>query len=792
MAQNTKVSKHYSVLKKAEDMSLKVLDLVNQEKFSLLKSKDLQNFTKEFKTRLQNGEKLIDLMPEAFAIAYLAIKKVYGINLYNVQIMGGYALHHGDVAEMRTGEGKTLTAILPAYLNALEGKGVHIITVNEYLSTRDAINTGRVFSLLGMTTGSITSEKNENEKRIEYNKDITYMTNSELGFDYLRDNLVKSMDKKTQRSFNYAIVDEVDSILIDEARTPLIISGGTDVSPDEYLQANEIVEKMQEGDYQFDKETNQAYLTSQGAEFIEQQLNLQNLYSYSNSELVHRIHNALQAHFRFKEGVDYAVKNDEIVLIDIFTGRFLEGRQYSNGLNQAIEAKEKIKIKPETKVYASITYQNLFRMYKKLSGMSGTALPEEEELTTVYNMRVIPIPTNKPLIRIDKPDLVFSTEAAKFNKVIERIIEVHKTKQPILVGTRSVQDSEKVSKMLEKNQIKHEVLNAKNHSREAEIIMKAGELNSITISTNMAGRGTDIKLGEGVIELGGLYVLGTERHESRRIDQQLRGRSGRQGDIGISQFMVSLDDEIMQRAGLKKIQKFMNSLDGAPIESKIVAKSLTLAQKKLEGLNYDSRKSIIEYDDVLNQQRLLTYKQRDLILVSKNIEVIIESMIKGFVKFVSDDINSYNGTLFSSVKFINGINFNIKGLKIEAKEINKEEAIDYVSEELIKIFKEGNKNIDIDEKNSKFRGIILYALDSSWQEQIERLDRLKIGIRYRQYAQKNPVQAYVLEADKLFSFYKNEIQQKTSLIILRNLFHEDIKEVLINETIRETKEFLVK
>ncbi|NQX83121.1 MAG: preprotein translocase subunit SecA [Mycoplasmataceae bacterium] len=792
MRDKIKISKHFSVLKKAEDLSFKVFALLKQEEFLNANSTNLRRFTEKFKLRLKNGESLEDIMPEAFAIAYRAVQLVYGINLYKIQIMGGYALHKGDVAEMKTGEGKTLTAILPAYLNALENKGVHIVTVNEYLSTRDALNTGKVFKLLGMTTGSLTTEQSEKQKKSEYMKDITYMTNSEVGFDYLRDNLVSDINSKTQRTFNYAIVDEVDSVLIDEARTPLIISGGSDVSSGEYLRVDNLIKKFHEGDYEFDKETNQSYLTAQGAQFVEKKLKLKNLYSYSNSELVHRIHNALQAHFRFKEGIDYTVKDGEIVLIDIFTGRFLHGRQYSNGINQAIEAKERIEIKPETKIYASITYQNLFRMYKKLSGMSGTAVPEEEELTSVYNMRVIPIPTNMPLIREDKADLVFSTTKAKFGKVIDIISEIHKTEQPILVGTRSVQDSEEVSRLLSNKKIKHEILNAKNHSREADIIMNAGKKGSITISTNMAGRGTDIKLGKGVIELGGLFVIGTERHESRRIDDQLRGRSGRQGDIGVSQFVVSLDDEIMQRAGLKKIQKFMNSLDDTPIESKLVTKSLTTAQKKLEGLNYDSRKSVIEYDDVLNQQRLLTYKQRDVILVSKDIESIIEHMIRKFVIFISENEHSHNGTLFSSKRFIEGINFNIKGINILLKDINKEEAINYVSKKLIDIFRDGYKNIEKKEKESKFRSIILYALDSSWQEQIDRLDRLKTGIRYRQYAQKNPVQAYVFEADKLFTFYRNEIQQKTSLIILRNLFHQDIKEVMINETIRDTKEILVK
>ncbi len=791
-AKRVDVSKHFSVLRKAEDLSFEVLDLMKQEKFSNANAEKLKVITKELKQRLQSDETLDDIMAEAFAAAYRAVQLVYGINLYRVQIMGGYALHNGDVAEMRTGEGKTLTAIAPAYLNALAGQGVHVITVNEYLSTRDALNTGRVFSILGLETGSVISEQTPEEKRKEYAKDITYMTNSEVGFDYLRDNLVKDKSAKTQRKLNFAIIDEVDSVLIDEARTPLIISGGSDVTEDEYVLANNLVLKMVEGDYEFDKETNQAYLTPQGAELVENELKLNNLYSYENSNLVHRIHNALQAHFRFKEGVDYAVKDDEIVLIDIFTGRFLEGRQYSNGLNQAIEAKEQIKIKPETKVFASITYQNFFRMYSKLSGMSGTAEAEAEELSAVYNMRVLPIPTNRPIQRVDKPDLIFSTTKVKFERIVEKIEAIHKTSQPILVGTRSVTDSELVSKMLTEKGIKHEILNAKNHAREAEIIARAGELNSITISTNMAGRGTDIKLGEGVRELGGLYVIGSERHESRRIDDQLRGRSGRQGDVGTSQFLVSLEDEIMQRSGMKKVQKFMNSLDKAPIESKMVSKALTSAQKRLEGMNYDSRKSVIEYDDVLNQQRLLTYRQRDLILNSDNVKEVVETMLHGFVEFVAKDKHAYEGGAFKSKNFILLINHNIKGLNLPIIDVSMDEAIEYASERLISAFVNSIKDDDTKDTNTRLRQVMIFAIDTSWQDQIDRLNRLKVGIRYRQYAQKNPVQAYVLEADKMFDFYRDEIKKKTSLIILRNIFHEDVHELFANESQRETKEILIK
>jgi len=787
------INKHYSVLRNAEITADKVLAKVQEEKFSLAKAEDLKKITQDLKKRLLKKDDLDSIMVEAFAAAYKAVDLVYGIKLYKVQIMGGYALHKGDVAEMKTGEGKTLTAILPAYLNALSGKSVHIITVNEYLSSRDALNTGRVFTLLGLTTGSIKSDMEPEDKKIEYRKNIVYMTNSELGFDYLRDNLVQDINEKTQTGLKYAIVDEVDSVLIDEARTPLIISGGSAVSEEEYIRVDDLVLKLGEGDYDIDKESKQAFLTKEGADFIEKETGIVNLYSFSNSEFVHRIHNALQAHNIYKLDVDYTVRDDEIVLIDIFTGRFLEGRQYSNGLNQALEAKERIKIKPETRVYASITYQNLFRMYDKLSGMSGTAVPEEEELSAIYNMRVIPIPTNRPMIRKDKPDVIFATSKAKFKALIKKIIEIHKKGIPILVGTRSVQDSENVSAELNKLNIKHEVLNAKNHAREADIIENAGKMNSITISTNMAGRGTDIKLGEGVTELGGLFVLGSERHESRRIDDQLRGRSGRQGDVGESQFYVSLDDEIMVRAGLKKIQKFAGSLDDTPIESKMIAKSITNSQKKLEGLNYDSRKYIVEYDDVLNQQRLITYKQRDSVLTSNDLNSIVKKMIEGFVKYIAEEAQAYDGNKFNSINLIKGMKMNIPDLEVTEQKISKDEAIEYLTIKLKEHYdKKFNKEED-EEFSERLRSILIYSIDSSWQEQIERLNRLKTGIRYRQYAQKNPVQAYVLESDKLFNFFKNENIEKTILILFKNSVEErEIKELIREEEREVHKDILIK
>ncbi len=765
--------KYFAALRNAEDFAIKVLARVAELKD--IKGAEFKRKTEEFKTVIKEKKITSELLVEAFSIAYRAIEEVYGISLYKVQVMGGFALNEGDVAEMKTGEGKTLTAILPAYYNALFGKGVHIITVNEYLASRDAYNTGKVFNQLGITVGHIESKMEPHEKREQYKRDITYSTNAEIGFDYLRDNLVRNKEDKVQRGFNYAIVDEVDSILIDEARTPLIISGGSNFEDSDYENADNFVKSLLIEDYTIDKETRQSFLTDSGVRKAEEHFDTNNLYSYKNSRLVHLIVNALQANYIYKFDVDYTVRGDEIVLIDSFTGRLLEGRQFSEGLNQAIEAKENVEIKPETKTFASVTYQNLFRMYKKLSGMSGTALAEEEEFLEVYNMRVLQIPTNLPIQRLDLVDIVFATKKAKYKAVIKRVYEIHKTGQPILLGTRSVSESEIISRQLTGLGIKHEVLNAKNHAREAEIIAKAGEKNQITIATNMAGRGTDIKLAEGVIELGGLFVLGTERNESRRIDDQLRGRSGRQGDIGYSQFYVSLDDEIMQRAGLKRVQKFLKSIDDSPIVSKSVQRSITIAQKKLEGLNYDYRKSIIEYDDVLNTQRILTYNQRDSILKMNDYNSTVDTMIRTFVKNLLQEEFSYdNEGKFNSIIFFermkNQYNItieNFNGLTMEESSI-----IAY--EKLLNKFKEKveyMKNNDLDVLTF-IRNVLIMSLDMNWQDQIDKLSKLKSGIRYRQYAQKNPVQIYVQESNQLFELYKKQIIEQGVTVILNTVLRK--------------------
>ncbi len=787
--------RNFKILKTAEEVAISVLKRVEELKKEKFSEKQLKDTTARLKKDFIAGKDLDDLIVEAFACAHYAIELTYGITLYKVQIMGGYALHKGDVAEMKTGEGKTLTAILPTYLNALSGKGVHVITVNEYLSSRDALNVGKVFSKLGISVGDVTKDQKPEEKRIAYHKDITYITNSEVGFDYLKDYMVQYPTSKVQRRrFNYAIIDEVDSILIDEARTPLIIAGGEQIDEGEYENADEFVQTLiLDRDFEIDMETKQAYLTYDGARKAETHYHFKNLYSYENSKTVHRIHNALQANNIFHFDVDYTVKDDKVVLIDIFTGRLLEGRTFSEGLHQAIEAKEHTKINPENKTFAAITYQNLFRMYDKLAGMSGTAFSEEEELLNIYNMRVIEIPTNMPMIREDKPDLIFSTMDAKFNAVVEKIEKIHATGQPLLVGTKSVSDSQKLSDMLLEVGIDHEVLNAKNHAREADIIMNSGQKNAITISTNMAGRGTDIQLGDGVTDLGGLFVIGTERHESQRIDNQLRGRSGRQGDPGISQFIVSLDDEIMIRTGMKRVQKFMKSLDETPIESKMIQRSLTIAQKRIEGINFDARKSIVEYDDVLNRQRLICYKQRDAILYTHEMMPIFKKVLEAFVKNKIDSEEAFTNSIFDSTKLIAYLNeeFTLEEKnKIVTAEINNVAAQKYLYDELYKYFTNKYHEADQEKVEAYIKRIMLGVLDYNWQNHLDLVQKLKSGIRYRQYAQKNPVQAYVFEADKLFTNFRKEIIDQTIMLVLNTNTKKPTEELFVTKP-RATNDLVV-
>ena len=617
----------YKELKRFEALADKIMDL--DEEYSKLTDTELQSKTEEFKERLQNGETLEDILVEAFATAREASFRVLGEKHFYVQILGGLAIHYGNIAEMKTGEGKTLTCVLPGYLNALTGEGVHVITVNEYLAGRDAQWMGDIYRFLGLTVGVNTRELGTKEKQEAYNCDILYSTNNEIGFDYLRDNMVIRKEDRVQRPLNFAIIDEVDSVLIDEARTPLIISGGQMNSANLYLDADHFAKGLKEDtDYVYDEKTKAVTLTETGSEKAEKSFHVNNLYDIENASLVHYISQALRANYVMKRDVDYVVQDDEVVIVDQFTGRLMKGRAYSDGLHQAIEAKEGVTINQETKTLATITFQNLFRMYKKLAGMTGTAKTEEEEFRNIYNMYVIEIPTNKEVIRIDAPDLVYATKEAKYKAIINFVKERYEKGQPVLIGTIAIETSELISDLLKKAHIPHEVLNAKNHAREAEIISKIGQQKSVTIATNMAGRGTDIKLSDEIRKLGGLCVVGTERHESRRIDNQLRGRSGRQGDPGYTQFFVSMKDDLMVRFGSDRIGEMMKSmgLGDQAIQSKTFTRSIGTAQKRVEGNNFDVRKQLLQYDDVMNDQREIMYKKRNRILDSESIhEMVLET-----------------------------------------------------------------------------------------------------------------------------------------------------------------------
>ncbi len=598
-----------------------------------LSDEELKAKTPEFKQRYQNGETLDDLLPEAFAVAREGAKRVLGLYPYRVQIIGGTVLHEGNIAEMRTGEGKTLTATMPVYLNALSGEGVHVVTVNEYLSSRDATEMGELYNWLGLTVGLNVADKTPEEKREAYACDITYSTNSELGFDYLRDNMVVYREDMVQRPLNFVIVDEVDSILIDEARTPLIISGQATAATQLYTRADRFAKTLKKDeDFKVDLESKTVSLTEEGIQKGEKYFGLTNLFDPDNTALNHHLDNALRANYIMLRDKDYVVQNDEVMIVDQFTGRIMDGRRYSDGLHQAIEAKEHVKIEEETKTMANITYQNFFRMYKKLSGMTGTAKTEKEEFREIYNMEVVTIPTNRPILREDRPDLLYSTLESKFKAVVEDIKERHATGQPVLAGTVAVETSELLSQMLEQAGIPHAVLNAKNHAKEAEIVVNAGQRGAVTIATNMAGRGTDIKLGPGVREIGGLAVIGTERHESRRIDNQLRGRSGRQGDPGVTQFYLSLEDDLMLRFGSERIKHFyetMNIADDTVIQSKMITRQVESAQKRVEGNNYDTRKQVLQYDDVMRAQREVIYSQRQqVIMETDSLKPVIMPMIK--------------------------------------------------------------------------------------------------------------------------------------------------------------------
>ena len=771
----------YKELKRFNKIAEQVMAL--DEQYSKLTDTELQNKTDEFKNRLANGETLEDILVEAFATAREAAFRIIGEKHYYVQILGGLAIHYGNIAEMKTGEGKTLTSVLPAYLNALTGDGVHIITVNEYLANRDAEWMGEIHRFLGLTVGVNTRDLSPEEKQAAYACDILYSTNNEIGFDYLRDNMVTHKEKRVQRPLNFAVIDEVDSVLIDEARTPLIISGGEMVNQNLYVRADLYVKSLKENDeYIFDEKTNSVNLTEKGADKAETTFNITNLYDVENSTLLHFINQSLRANYAMRKDVDYVVQDGEIVIVDQFTGRLMKGRAYSEGLHQAIEAKEGVRINQETKTFATITFQNLFRMYKKLSGMTGTAKTEEEEFRNIYNMYVIEIPTNKDVIRIDAPDLLYASKEAKYKAIVQFVKEKYEKGQPVLIGTIAIETSELISSLLKQAHIPHEVLNAKNHEREAEIISKIGLGKSVTIATNMAGRGTDIKLSDEIRALGGLCVVGTERHESRRIDNQLRGRSGRQGDPGYTQFFVSMRDDLMVRFGSDRIGAMMDSMgfgDNA-IQSKAFTKSVGTAQKRVEGNNFDVRKSLLQYDDVMNNQREIIYEKRNKILDNDSIH---EMVLSTFRHHVEDLVKSHlapEGFLTEDdikeiLEFANEnlIKKDIKKDKIEGK--NENEIIDTLCKVVIDEYEEKIKDVPTEVTNEFEKVITLQVLDNYWMEHINTMSHLREGIHLRGYAQEDPLRAYTMEGFDLFDNMLQRIDKDISIFLLKAEIRQNIE-----------------
>ena len=762
-------------LKKIEKSIQPVLAMA--DKYKAMSDEELKAETPRLKEKLAKGATLDDIMCEAFATAREACRRVIGEYPYPVQVIGAAVMQGGDIAEMKTGEGKTLTSVMPAYLNALSGKGVHIVTVNEYLSKRDAEWMGRIHQFLGLSVGYNAREMSSAQKRAAYNCDITYTTNSELGFDYLRDNMVTDAKDRVLRGLNFALIDEVDSILIDESRTPLIISGGMKQTANLYLQADRFVKRLKEqvmgeddeivtpGDYVIDIKAKVVTLSEQGVAKAEKVFRVDNLFNLEHTQLLHRINQALKANYIMQKDVDYVVdtENDEIVIVDPNTGRLMKGREWSDGLHQAVCAKEGISIRQETTVLATITYQNFFRLYNKLAGMTGTAKTEEEEFLEIYNMLVDVVPTNKPVIRIDYPDSVYGTKKAKFAALVNEVKERHATGQPVLVGTIAVETSEMISQMLKKEHIPHEVLNAKNNAREAEIIAKAGQKGAVTIATNMAGRGTDIKLGEGVKELGGLCVLGSERHESRRIDNQLRGRAGRQGDPGMSRFYVSVEDDLMVRFGSERYQDLFKRLGDNAIEDKLVTRSISSAQKRVEGVNFDARKTLLQYDDVMRQQREVMYEQRNYILDHEDVHSVIKEMFERVINNVvashiipeSKDMEVNAKELVDS---LDKMGFQDIVTEDELRGKNSEEAGRIVNERAWEVY---------DRKVEPVRGSImrweremsLKMIDRAWVDHIDTMSKLRDGIGLRSYAQSNPLQAYVTEGYELFENMMSSIAE---------------------------------
>ena len=776
--------------------------LAKDEEYSNLSDEQLQDKTEEFKAYIEEqrekGKSTADILEkilvDAFAAAREGAFRSLGMKPYKVQIMGGIALHRGDIAEMRTGEGKTLTATMPVYLNALAGEGVHVVTVNEYLSQRDAQEMGVFYNYMGLSVGLNLNSLNSEEKRAAYNADITYSTNNELGFDYLRDNMVKTVEARVQRPLNYAVIDEVDSVLIDEARTPLIISGEGQESTSLYQVANAFVKTLKkaeeedgsDGDYTLDIKTKAIQLSENGIDKAESYFGLKNLYELKNVDLTHHINQALKANYTMSLDVDYVVAEDgEILIVDQFTGRTMPGRRFSEGLHQAIEAKEGVPIQKESKTMATITFQNFFRMYKKLSGMTGTGKTEEEEFRNIYNMFVTTIPTNRPIQRIDAPDFIYSNMEAKFNAVAQEVKECYDRGQPVLLGTVSIETSELVSKLLYRYGVPHKVLNAKQNESEAEIIKQAGQRGSVTIATNMAGRGTDIKLGEGVRELGGLAVIGTERHESRRIDNQLRGRSGRQGDPGYSRFYLSLEDELMVRFGADRLQKIMGKDDDTPLESRMVSRSVESAQKRVEGNNYDSRKQVLQYDDVLRKQREIMYAERNEVLENEVVTEIIQEMIGDAVDktiaYITENLEVHSEKE-ETEEIIKSLNEKFLGLK----PITDSEYADVMSDDEIRELVIHRINLELAEKrellgdetmNSFEKYILLNAIDDRWTDHIDQMDQLRKGIFLRSYGQIDPLREYKTEGHEMFEYMIDDIQVEvvTNLMRIRVERHEEIE-----------------
>lgn len=786
----------YKELKRCEKIAKQVFSY--EDEMAKLSDDELKAKTAYFKDLLKNGKTLDDILPEAYAVVREAAYRVIQKKPFFVQVCGAIAIHGGNIAEMKTGEGKTLTAVMPAYLNALSGNGVHIVTVNEYLAQREVDGEiGTVYRWLGLTVGLNIRDLSRQEKRDQYACDILYSTNSELGFDYLRDNMaVREEDLVQVRGLNYAIIDEVDSILIDEARTPLIISGGAKTSAVSYQAADSFVKSLSNEDYEIDIESKTIQLLESGVNKAEKQFNLKNLYELENVSLVHRINNALKANYIFTNGVEYMVQDGEVVIIDSFTGRVLKGRQYSEGLHQALEAKEGVEIKQETVTVATITYQNFFRMYKKLSGMTGTAKTEEEEFRNIYNMYVVEVPTNKPVIRKDMPDLLYCSMEAKINALVEEIKARHATGQPILVGTVSVESSEVISKRLTHEGIPHEVLNAKNHAREAEIVAVAGQKNAVTIATNMAGRGTDIKLGEGVRELGGLCVLGTERHESRRIDNQLRGRSGRQGDPGYSRFYTSSEDDLLKRFGSdtfkSRIDMAIRLANGGdtslPLESKMFTKLVTNAQTRIEGANYDSRKNVLKYDDVIRKQRELFYDQRMHIIKDKTIEPIVNNLIKAgvenaaFAHMEQVGHGKYNINDEEITKEFNNQFFGQGAVDIGViQTLDENQICDYLTDIAFKKLEEKKAMFEDEIYQEFLKVVVLRVFDTHWTEHIDKMSELRQGVSLQSYAQQNPFQIYQKDGVELF----NKMMRNIETDVLKYLMRAQIRSNLEREEVNK-------